>query len=233
MTNAKVQQKYPHVASAIDRVAQIVAALRTTPHGELEARFGLLTKDGFVAGVSRQCMERMISLLQSSPRVTSSDEWAEEQDFFFGQYRTRVAYDSSTMEVCPTTIQKRRVDSAVMTRPCTSDGVDIRVALKDEAPVRNVPACVTPSAVRIKQRRKFRIHKFWELHFTLAWSGRTKTEAENAQSTKDPVFEVECELVNTEECLAQYNDARIAAALMLHMHALVDDPSSTLYSVAS
>ena len=168
-------------------------------------------------------------MMQASPHVTGDEEWNEEQDFFFTlngtQYRTRVTYDSTTMQVKAHTIEKQNIDTQtfyVLRNDGTRHDADIRLSLKTETPVLRLQPCVTTDMVRIKQRRRFTTScGRWAFDFAIIWSGPNKTSAEEAQSQKDPMFEVECELLNAAETLAIQDDERIACSLLLKMHDLL------------
>ena len=230
---SKWAQKYPHIGNCVDAVASIVQKLRSQPDAELEARFGVI-RDRFVPGVSRAEIDRIIAMMQTSPYVSGQDEWIEEQDFLYThdgrQFRTRVNYDSVTMQVVPHTIEKRLLglqDIAIMDSAQQGCG-HVRVALKSESSISRVQPCVQTTMVRIKQRRRFVTNcGMWAFDFALLWSGRTKTEAEQMQSTTDPLFEVECELIDAQKMLAMHDNERIAASLLLKVHDLVPSLDSS------
>jgi len=161
-------------------------------------------------------------MMQESHYVTSDHDWVEEQDFFFlvddVQHRTRVQYDSTTMQITPTTIQKKNLatHTFVVTDRNLPIGIDMRVSLKSEETVEHLMPCVQTTLVRIKQRRRFiTLDRKWAFDFSMSWSGTTKTKAELEQSSRDPVFEIECELLDAPATLASKDDARIAASLLL------------------
>ena len=242
MSYSKWQTKYPHIASCIPDVTGLVVLLREDPAKELEARFGVVNKKGrFVTGSTRDDIEALLEMMQSSQHVTGGEEWVEHQDFFFdapkgGQYRTRVQYDASGMRLKSETILKETA-GAHCVRVCNAQrehaGVDVRVALKTEKPVPDPPSCVETVYVRIKQCRQFvTTCNTWAFDFSMTWSGKTKTQAEQAQRSQDPVFEVECELIDAEKALALHSNDRIAASLLLKVHDLLRDTNRVFVSTS-
>lgn len=234
--------RYPSLEQAIQATAPIVATLREHPTFELEARFGGLAAGGnkFCTGVSRAMIDSVIEMMGSSSHMTAEGDWDEEQDFLFStdsaQLRTRVSYCSETMSVRTATIEKRQAGKATFWIAEDSGGGDksgpnaIRVSLKEERPVANVPACVTSNLVRIKQRRRFTTaDRVWAFDFSITWSGANKTEAERNQAEREPMFEIECELINPAQTLALYDDAHIATSLLLKMQQLLGDSTATLH----
>lgn len=233
----KWKTRYPHLSAVLDSTADIVAKLREQPDAELEARFGLINSKGrFESGVTRNEIDRIIDMMQNSPHVTGDDEWKEEQDFFFtlngSQYRTRVNYNSDTMQVSAHTIEKKNIDTQTF-RVIRPDGsghdTDVRVSLKSEATVLRLQPCVNTDMVRIKQRRRFVTScGKWAFDFSIIWSGKDKTSAEIAQSTRDPMFEVECELLDPQKTLATQSNDRIACSILLKMYDLISHEECTL-----
>lgn len=229
----KWETKYPAVADCIEPIANVVKLLRNCPEdGELEARFGTIHDKRFASGVPRSEIERILDMFQQSRFVQGDTEWIEEQDFFFEvdgtSYRTRVVYNVEDMVVVPTTIIKTNVmyENIRLAEPIP--GFDVRIALKREQPVsKRIDQCVSTTCVRIKQRRRFTtICGNWAFDFGMVWSGTTKTEAETKQSSVDPIFEIECELVNKKQILATRDDRTIATSILLKMHDLVDQKNA-------
>ena len=233
--------RYPHISSALEQTTAVVARLRANPEAELEVRLGSWRPDDskFVPGVSRAHIDRVIDMMQGSRHLEGDADWVEEQDFFFEQdgvqYRTRVSYDNTTMQIVPTTIRKEQLETATFVALARNSalGTDLRVSLKHEIKVLRTNPCVQTSLVRIKQRRRFvTIDKKWAYDFTMSWSGATKTKAEACQSSCDPVFEVECELLDAPAALAEKDDARLAASLLLKGCDLLPSESVALRAIA-
>ena len=221
-----MEKKYPQIAHCIHNTADIVNLIRRSPTMktmELEARLGSYdtATNSFKAGISRQKMDDIIQSMHESSFITGDAEWSEEQDFFYKHQgrnlRTRVQFDSNNMEIISTTIEKKNIRHL----DCiTSYGDnDIRISLKNELPVTqsNIPTAVNPDFVRIKQRKRFRSENSkWAFDFTMSWSGRNKDEAELSQQTNEPLFELECELVDN-TIFNEKTDEYIATSLLLKM----------------
>ncbi len=238
---SKWKTRYPNLTFCLDETAKIVAQLRETPEAELEARFGVVDNETgrFKSGVPRAEIDRIIDMMQASPHLSGDEDWKEEQDFFFtlngSQYRSRVTYNSDTMEVNSHTIEKKNMATQTI-RVLRSDNsqhdVDMRVSLKLETPVLRLQPCVTTDLVRIKQRRRFvTTCGRWAFDFSIIWSGKDKTTAEKVQSTCDPLFEVECELIDSNKLLATQDDERIACSLLLKMHDLLSQDGCSLQTL--
>lgn len=231
----KLSSKYPHIIKCLDGVETVVQTLRENPLAELEARFGILKQGRFVPGVDRQTIDRIIDMMQSSSHMSGDDDWCEEQDFYFSQNgiqcRTRVEYDSTNMHVQPTTIEKKLLASFDIETQGTLDAkMDIRISLKCEDKINNMDTCVNTSLVRIKQRRRFVTQcGIWAFDFAMIWSGRTKTDAELMQSKADPMFEIECEMIDAKKMLAIHSNRRIALSLLLKVFDLLPDGTFVLH----
>lgn len=232
MTETDIEKwckRYPFLKESVLVVTPLVKKLRDNPSLEFEARFGRIVNYKFEPGVKRAMIDQVIEMMISSSHMTGN-EWQEEQDFMYNDngvnMRTRVAYCSETMSLKPTTIQKTNIDNAsfFINNENEDNVFAMRISLKEELPVENSPSCVPTDMVRIKQRRRFvTADKCWAFDFAITWFGKTKSEAEHKQSTSDPIFEIECELLNPTQVLAIHDDARIATSLLLKMYQLLPD----------
>lgn len=84
--------------------------------------------------------------------------------------------------------------------------MDIRVSINSEVPAMNIPSGVNTDFVRIKQHKRFHIVRdtdtqAWAFDFAMIWSGKTKTEAEISQNSEEPIFVIECELIDNKNYL--------------------------------
>lgn len=226
------------------------SARREDPaHYELEARFGRVGKDGFTCGVSRAQMDGILEIMQDSGHCVGEEEWSEEHDFIFTDnkgrsLRTRVVFDSNKMILEKKTIEKKvfgKVDAETRVDQGSAGkgGRDVRCMLKREQEVTDVPSATNTDYVRIKQRRRFllkqgeNVPSRWAFDFSMTWSGRTKTEAEMMQISQEPVFEIECELIDEKEYFHSKSDAHIAKSLLHKMHDLLDDERSVFFLFAA
>lgn len=214
---------YPELKDSLGPAVSAVQAWKATPHSELEVRFG--KKNGFFSSsVSREFVDSCIRKLETCDMTRSSD-WEETQDFFFPhrgeKARSRVGYDPHSLDVRMETVVKGTLLSHDVE---TGDKFDIRVGVARETPVRreDVPPCVNPTWVRIKQRRSFFLggkgdSYVWRYDFSMVWEGASRTEAEQKQKNCDPSFEFEIELVDREYATGK-EDAYVAASLLLKAH---------------
>lgn len=231
MNTHKYAKKYPQLSSCLKDVENLVNILRINPKYELEARFGKKLTKQFLPGVSRQTVDVIIGLLENCACIDSDEEWREIQDVIFThkgkRLRTRVEYDADEMILKTTTIEKILIDQKDFLNVGSmdqSEKLDIRVSLKNEALVKDIPLSVMPDLVRIKQIRQFR-YKAFSFDFSMTWCGKSRKEAEISQTTDEATFEIECELVNTEEYLSLYDDMYIALSLLLKMYDFMSDES--------
>lgn len=220
---------YPQISQCITSTRTLVAKLKGFQNCELEARFGSIQSGKFQPGVARQVMDDIIESMQKSPFVQGDDAWKEENDFYYEydgkQLRTRVSYDNDSMQVVPETTEKVLVAQSVTLRHALEDGgesdMNVRISLKTESPVSKVPNSIKPNLVRIKQRKRFTTeNNAWAFDFSMTWSGASKSEAEYSQMKHEPLFEIECELVD-EDYLINRTDDYVAASILLKMHDLM------------
>lgn len=218
-------EQYPFIAPCIPSASNVVQKLRENPEYELEARFGKIKNGKFIPGVERVVMDEIIEMMQKSTFVKCEDEWKEEMDLYFTyndrQLRTRVQYDSNSMNVTPQTTEKK-----LITQPCDykhqfidhEGDLNVRLSLKSEKDIKIPPLSTNPHLVRIKQRKRFVTeNKIWAFDFSMTWSGKSKSEAELSQMNDEAIFEIECECIDT-SVLDIKNDTYIATSILLKMY---------------
>ena len=218
---------------AIDRGAAVIKRyrqeLRHTPAEqlELELRLGRNVHGKYVPGVTREFMDAALRLLQSSAAIKSND-WREHHDFFFDlgsgdAARTRVEFDTSDLEMKKSTVRKQCVQHEVIDLPKT--GHMLKLSLNKEVPVpaRDIPTTVNTTHVRIKQRRRFTYGVNWAYDFSIAWAGKTKSDAEYAQQHKEEStsYELEIELA-CDEYVRTHTDRFVSESFLLKAHDLVN-----------
>ena len=214
--------KYPEICTCVEDIAELVKIMRNHPNRdtcELEARFGSLSTK-FKSGTSRSTMENIIVIMQESPHMLGDTEWQEEHDYYYihnaMELRTRVTFNADNMEILTNTIHKTKIKNIDLK---SSIGNDVRISLKKEIPLEeDTPTSVNTTFVRIKQKKQFRAkNSNFVFDFTMSWSGNTKDAAETSQQNDDPLFEIECELVDF-SIFETKSDEYIAASLLLKMH---------------
>ena len=218
--------KYSHISQCISSAEEMVKRYRENPTFELEARFGSVVDNKFIPGVDRLTMDSVIEMMQKSTFVTCQGEWNEEMDLYYlynhKHLRTRVQYDVIDMNISTHTTEKNLIvphlDYVSTINENVSDSLHIRLSLKSENEVTNIPNSVNPYLVRIKQRKRFITeNKKWAFDFSMTWSGEDKTKAEYSQMHNDPVYEIECECIDS-SILNDRDDVYIAASLLMKMH---------------
>ena len=179
-----------------EAVTRIVAEYRKlrAENLEFELRFGRFQNGQFKAGVTRQMIDKCLTMLQTNPDIKRTD-WKEHSDFYYmfhgEQIRTRVTYDSDDLKLVSVSVKKNRIMSTSF--PVGNDDLAVRISLSEEIPCTTVSSMTNTDHVRIQQRREF-IYGSWRYHFSLAWAGKHKTEAELDQHNNEPTFEIEIEM---------------------------------------
>ena len=210
-----------------------VANFRGNPHGELELRLGSFADGRFAPGVPREVFETLEADMQLL-ELEADPGWTELVDYHYttGRHqhmRTRVTFDTARIELAREHVAKRACESAVLCRDGSTEAC--RVAVSDEPPVAEVPPVCMPTLVRIKQRRCFQDVRegsvVWSYELSKTWSASSRSAAEHLQHHQEPVFEVECELVDAgRKYLAQRDDAQVAASLLLKAKGLLGEEST-------
>ena len=222
--------KYPQISNCIDIASKVVNKFRLNPECEFEARLGNIVNGKFVTGVKRIVMDDIIEMMQKSTFVKCEDEWKEEMDLYFmhnnQELRTRVQYDSNSMNVISMTTEKKLVTMPVDFY-CESEKNDdfseqsclgIRLSLKSETEIKNPPTSTNPYLVRIKQRKRFITeNKIWAFDFSMTWAGKDKSTAEYSQMNDDAIYEIECECIDP-TVLNHKSDDYIAGSILLKMY---------------
>jgi hypothetical protein len=203
----------------------LVAARRAAPgRTELELRLGRHDGERFAPGVPRGVFEQLEADLEAAPQLEADEGWAETVDYHYAtargeRARTRVGFDTRTMQTTTEHVVKERAESAVLRR---ADGHEAcRVACAVEAPLADPPTTCVPTFVRVKQRRSFRDRReggavVWRYDLSRTWAAPSRTAVEHAQLMAPPTYEIECELVDEKGAyLAARTDAQVAASLRL------------------
>lgn len=222
-THPKIHES---MQSALEDVTSLITKYRKLVNEspektyELEGRLGNIKDGHFSATVPRRIIDDAVTLVNSNKEMHSTD-WSELQDFFYLQdnvpLRTRVSYNVFDLTIDTVTVKK--VKLCHVTIACGTD-LAVRISLSEEEVITSLPATTSTEHVRIQQRksaywsREKRNKPDWQYDFSLSWSGRNKSEAERAQnSTLNPTYEVEIELVSLEYLLRK-TDEHIAKSLL-------------------
>ena len=201
---------------------------------ELELRLGYVDGSGkFITGVPRCVFEQLEQDLKESPTLTADEKWSEIIDYHFTtpdkrNVRTRVSFQADNMTMQKTHITKEKHSHVMVKRLEDDSGERCKISLAHEVPVDSVPGTCIPNYVRVKQRKCFRDIRenrtTWSYELSRCWSASNRSAVEHMQHLSEPVYEVECELVNEERA---YSDSRsidtIVESLLTKSHILLGE----------
>ena len=214
---------------------------------ELEIRFGRYdhVNRRFVPGVTEDFQKCILEMLDEFDGWDSQTDWIERVDYFYelqrAHKRTRHDHASSSNRrpdlirttvthdkiLCTEHIRKEKVSQRTLqfveginarASSIINDHCDLRVSLNCEHHVdaEFIPEVVQPVLVRIKSSRTFR-HKAFEFVISRVYSGRTRADAEIAQRTSVPTYEVECECIDLKNYCDAHSDSYIAKSILMKL----------------
>ena len=175
---------------------------------ELEARLGSCVGETFCPGVQREVFQQLEKDMLEDCRLTTHETWSEIVDYHYigldgHPMRTRVTVNSNDMTMQKQHIRKVDLYKALVRCPDCSEDV-ARLTLSREIPVLKPPSSCVPTHIRIKQRRRFEASiggkVTWIYELSRTWSANTRSAVEHKQHMNEPIYEVECELVDEEGC---------------------------------
>lgn len=191
-------------------------------HRELEMRLGVFVLGRFTPGVSKEVFDQLEIDFRDATSLTEDQQWVEIVDYYYtfqgGQTRTRVEYDSNSMELHTSHVTKTSIKSIVLTKSESGEGEACRIEHSSEIPVATTPTVCMPTHVRIKQRKTFNDVRdggvVWVYELSKTWSGNNRSIVEHLQHISEPIYEVECELVDN-KCtyINQHTNAYISDTL--------------------
>jgi hypothetical protein len=217
----------------------IVELVRKNPENELELRFGKKINNKFCSGVNYDLFQEIHNDLMTTEGITKTECWHETMDVFFDhqnkEMRTRVTYSSENMSIQKETIIKKKLSSLLA--KCNSDEYDFRISVSSEEIVKNedLPSIVNPKHVRLKHSKSFFLLKnninVWRIDLSKCWSSNSRTSVEEKQHTENPIYEVECELIDTNIYLKTNDNTHILKSIIMKGLGLAGTPKSsyTLY----
>lgn len=215
--------------------------------GELEVRLGSVQNGRFVPGVSRSVFHRLDSDMQKLSFLASNGKWEESSDFHYvtssgtraedrRAIRTRVFYSPDALRVHTEHVEKvtrGKIFLSPETDEAGRDGVErgegettARVAVSWEKPIADPPLQVIPTHVRIRQRKTFEDVRdgcvAWRYELSKTWSGSNRAFVEHAQRATEPLYEVECELVDQNRSFSSSRSlGRVCRSIRMKTKALV------------
>jgi hypothetical protein len=197
---------------------------------ELEIRLGSSSETSFCPGVPQGVFEQLQEDMSEDGRLVARDPWKEMIDYHYvgldGQpIRTRVIGDSECMEIRKEHTRKVVLGKALVQGERGSADA-ARVILSHEVPVVDPPASCVPTHIRIKQRRTFDDRRdgvvVWSYELSKTWSANSRSAVEYRQHMNEPIYEVECELVDQDGAyLRQLSDAQICESILVKLRALL------------
>ena len=211
----------------------IVDLVRNNPKNELELRFGKKTNNKFCSGVNYDLFQDIHEDLMTAEGVIKTECWRETMDVFFDhqgkEMRTRVVYSSENMAIEKETIIKKKLSSILV--KCDLDNYDFRISVSSEENVKNedLPPIVDPKHVRLKHSKSFFLQKnninVWRIDLSKCWSSSSRTNVEEKQHTENPIYEVECELVDTNVYLKSNDNSHILKSIIMKGLGLAGTPT--------
>lgn len=213
----------------------IVNLVRNNPQNELELRFGKQLNNRFCSGVNYNIFQEIHEDLMTNEEVKKTECWHETMDVFFDhdnkEMRTRVSYSSENMTIGKETIIKKKLSSLLV--KCDSNEYDFRISVSSEEHVKteDLPSIVDPKHVRLKHSKSFFLLKnnvnVWRIDLSKCWSSNSRTNVEEKQHTETPIYEVECELVDTDVYLKSNDNSHIIKSIIMKGLGLAGTPNLT------
>lgn len=196
---------------------------------ELEGRLGFWSDRGFVSDVGHSAFCAILRLLESFEHWHHTSGWLETQDVYYvadlpcgdgktakTQVRTSVGLDADRKLALQHTVKRKvkTVDLKVASLgacgasslPSVIEALEgpsharLCISLEQRVPSEMLPIAVSPTLVRIKQRKRFSIASLgvekaaFAVDMTIVYAGGSKSEAEQKQARgHDPSHEVEVE----------------------------------------
>lgn len=205
---------------------------------EMEIRMGQVNANGvFVPGVTREVFEQLERDLQESPELEGERKWIEMVDYHFTtsdntNVRTRVEFDANRMEMKRSHVVKQTQSHVVVKRTEDDSGERCRIVYATEIPYTTCPGACIPTYVRVKQRRAFRDVRggsvVWSYELARTWSAGSRSAVEHLQHMSEPVYEVECELVDVSGgYLETRSDETVAESMVLKAQLLLGEDHRT------
>ena len=207
-------------------------------HLELELRLGYENGGTFCPGVDKDLFFKLESEMKETNLNEVIKTWKEHVDYHYvdttgRNLRTRVEFNTDDMMIMKNHVQKITEMTFLFKKNCDPSGEAVRLAISREIDINDPPTHCIPTHVRIKQRKEFTdvrdMDTVWSYELSKTWSSSSKSSVEHKQHVCEPVFEVECELVDrTQNYLSKLTDAEIAESILLKAKILIGDEHANL-----
>lgn len=215
-----------------DAVTRCVRAFKPhhRKHGELEFRLGSVDEERFSSGVSREIFEQLER--DMSDELLSDKLWTEIVDYYYldasgATLRTRVTFDNRQMRLNTEHIRKEVLTSVLVCRD-DDPGDACRISCSIEHPIDEPPVSVMINYVRVKQRKRFvdmrNGGEVWVFELSKTWSAGSRDAVEYQQHNTEPNYEVECELVDSNnEYLCDRTDVEVTESILMKIKMLLGE----------
>lgn len=197
---------------------------------ELEIRLGSCSDRSFCPGVPQCVFQQLQEDMSEDGRLAPQESWKEVVDYHYVgsdglPVRTRVICDSECMEIRKEHTRKVVLGKALV-RGEQGSGDVARVILSHEVPIVDPPGLCVPTHIRIKQRRAFDDRRddsvVWSYELSKTWSANSRSAVEHKQHMNEPIYEVECELVDQDGAyLHQLSDEQVCESILVKLKALL------------
>jgi hypothetical protein len=171
---------------------------------EAEIRLGKASDASFNASIDESDFQHLLSFLQQFSQWKRQTPFERSIDYFF-KWRNRTIRSSVTTvhnQLKVDHVYKETTDSVLIK---LSD-IDVRISLKEEVHVHELPTFVNTDFVRIKERKSFYFNQ-WRYDFTKVWQGKSVSEAEQLST---PRYEVEVECLQPLDIIRRENHVYLA-----------------------
>ena len=245
------------VSEAISEVRRFLQQADDGICVEIEGRLGVRDQAGFRPDVGASTFETLLGLLNSYPGWLEVTPWQETHDVFYHidvpvgaggkpvrtQVRSSVAFDADRKLALQHIVKRklRTVDLRVTSLDTAEAGgsslfaerlagpshVRVGVALEQRVPEELLPVAVTPTLVRIKQRKRFLLQSLglqrpaFAVELSVVYSGDSKSQAEQRQAAAQEAsheVEVECLEPLAYLCSCSQQESMLALSLLLKLH---------------
>ena len=182
---------------------------------EAEIRLGNVSPNSaFNACIEESDFQHLLSFLQQFSQWEKETPFERSIDYFFnwGNRTVRSSVTTVQNQLKIDHVYKETTDSLVVQ---LSD-LDVRISLKEEIRVHDLPPFVNTDFVRIKDRKSF-YYKQWRYDFTKVWQAATVSEAEQLPT---PRFEIEVECLKPLEIIRRENHLYLAVDFIQKIRSL-------------
>jgi hypothetical protein len=187
---------------------------------EVEIRLGNFLGSNFTSHIDTERYKHIEQTLQAYSNWDSTTQ-ARSVDYFYTHQGTPIRTTTTTNNGKLQVVHQQKTKGVNLVIPLSS--IDVRVSIKEELPVVEVPDCANTTLVRIKERHSFAKNN-WRYDFTLVRQATTYALAEIANVH----HEIEIECLCPVSIVEQYNHQYLAVDCLCKIHTLFPDDQITL-----